>query len=251
MKLKKTVNPYAWKKKSFKERVAESKETLKTLTFRQKIDHLWTYYKGSFFAIVIGVLIVLALISTLAKANPKALYIVFCDTFCEDQEYSDRYLSDAFKTYMGDEADRKDMIKIDTSLSFRDDLSERQLKMMEQKFSAEMQAHAIDILVGNRNTIISFGELGMFCDLQELLDPQTFETLKAQDYLFTCTIPASEEDGTPELTYYCGIDLYRMGGTMLADAGFTIDEDTCLGFPYGSKRQERALKFLDMILSAK
>lgn len=245
----KPVNPNIWKRESFSERVKKTKKIIAPMPPAQKISYIWTYFHGQIIAALIGLLVLIGIIATFSRINTKAIYVVFCDTHCNNEVVAASIINQDFTNYMGSEADKKPMVKVDTSLSFREDQGAYQTKLMEQKFSGEMQAHAINLLIGRKNTIVSFGEIGMMCDLQETLDADTFRKLKDKDLLFTCTVPASEEDGTPELTYYCGIYLNTLDPNYIRDAGFTVDENTCIAIPYGARRQARALQFLDMLLS--
>jgi len=230
----------------------EDLEKLKKMpTFKQKYDYIWGYYKWGIVGIIVGIIIITSIITTTLSFNRNAITLIACDVQCMDTSKASQVLNDAFADYLGDEADDKEMITLDTSISFRDDLDAYNASIVQQKLTALVAAHTANMMIADREPMTTYGALGMFADLEEILDPALFELLKSRDLLFTATIPADTErdEPTPEVTYYCGIDISGFDNALLKEAGFYISENAAIGIPANANNQDRAIAFLDLLLS--
>ena len=224
---------------------------LKTMTFKQKFDYIWGYYKGPIIAVVFAIIFIVSLIKTIAGSNRDAINIIICDQQCPNYETASQVINEAFTEYMGDEADEKDMIVIDSSLSLSDAQDNYTQSIMQQKLSALVSSNTANMMIADKEDIIGYGTLGMFTDLEEILDADTFAALKERNLLITSTVPADDtlKEPTPEYTYYSGIDISSLDIKLLDDAGITLNEKSALGIPVNGRNEDRAVAFLNLLLA--
>lgn len=89
------------KRKSVMPTFRELMDDLKPMTFGEKVDHLWTYYKEYVFIALVLVLLVAAGISGYINANKEYLFRGMMVNISMSQE-GYRYLSDGMLERMGD-----------------------------------------------------------------------------------------------------------------------------------------------------
>jgi len=95
--------------------LAKEKEKTKDMTFRQKVEYVFEYYKVEFFAVVLAVALVGALGYAIDnKTNTHVLYVAVADT--EATMEQNLQLGADFKKYIGNTR-RKDKVTIDGSIT--------------------------------------------------------------------------------------------------------------------------------------
>lgn len=234
---------------TLKQKLDKELKKLKSLTLKQKLDYTWGYYKIPIIVVIVLVIFIYSMTNAFLSTNRNAITLVLCDLPHENIETSSRILNDTFTEYLGDDADSKDMISLDTSVTLGNYVDDYTRMLMQQKLMAMVTGHSANIMIASKDNILAYGALGMYEDLSELLDIETFAKLDELGLLYTTTVPENTagKEPTPEYTYYCGIDISHIENNLLEEAGFTIAEDTYLAFPVNGNNAYRALEFLDLL----
>lgn len=226
----------------------EERQKLAKMTFAQKIDHIWTYYKFWFLVIAMAVIVGISFINAQLKYNPDAMNFIVCDAYADDLDTVYTTLNSDFKDYLEYAPEDDDLISIDDTISFSSDKSDQMASLVLQKFLAVVISGGADVMLSPASAIEYYGAQGIFADLEEVLDPELFKELKEKDMLFTATyIPTEEEaaEGEVEKTWTVGIRLPE--DNYFSKQGMHMDDMALAVFVSGD-RQTLGLQLVDMIL---
>lgn len=233
-----------------KDVLAKEAAKLKNMTIKQKLDYIWSYYKWGILAVAFTLICVISMAQAFLGGNHNAIAVFVCDINYTDSEAGSDILNEAFNNYLGDEADKKDSVIIDASMTLQNNLDDYTAALMSQKLSVMTAGHAVDIIISTQEGFEHCGSLGVYTNLKDFLPEDLFAELEAKDALITATIPADHSGEMPvsEKTFYAGIDLKKLGSSILEDAGYIFEDSMVLGIPHSSQKQERSLKFIQMLL---
>lgn len=237
---------------SLREKFNAEIKKLKGMTLKQKLDYIWGYYKIPIIVTVVAVIFVVSIVNNIRSINRNAINVIISGLPVENIEQAHQVINDAFRAYLGDEADEKDMVELDNTVTVGESVDDYTMVVMSQKLMAMVTAHSANMMIASKDSIIHFGEQGMFADLETILDADTYDKLNALGLLFTATIPEDTTGGetTPATTYVCGIDISSLDNALLTEAGFMIGDDTAIAIPVNADNEDRALEFLDLLLNS-
>lgn len=91
------------KRSNARQRLRALKETLKPMSHRQRIAHIWTYYKLQLLIVVVAVILIITAIGNLTNAGKEALISgVYANVDMSQEGW--RYVDEQFFAYMGGDA---------------------------------------------------------------------------------------------------------------------------------------------------
>ncbi len=225
----------------------EEREKLAKMTFGKKIDHIWTYYKFWFLVIALVIIIGTSFINAQIKYNPDAMTFVICDAYGEEVDSIYDSINADFKDYLDYAPEEDDPVSIDDTISFSSDSSDQMAALVLQKFMALVISGGADVMLSPASAIEYYGAQGVFADLEDVLDPEFFNELKAKDMLFTATyIPTEDEraEGEVEETWTVGIKLPQ--DNYFTEKGLIL-ENMALGVFINGSHQDLGLQLIDMV----
>ena len=170
---------------------------LKGKPLKEKLEHIFTYYRG----LILGVLIVLALggymIFHIATAKEEALNIVCLNTFAQAEE-TDLFCRE-FAQAAGIDPE-KATVYLNANLIVSD-TSPVETYDAIQTLSAQAAAGALDVLAADLDALGIFLYGDYFCDLRQVLTPQQQTRLQDQmlyiDLVYLEAKLSGEEVPTP------------------------------------------------------
>ncbi len=214
---------------TLKQRWKKLREDLKPMSFREKVDHLWTYYY--WVLIVVAILVTLCLIvhssvTNLRKEVLVAGVLVNADVSVEGHDFLEE---DYFKKLNGKEGDQEIQI---TDVTFEDPnttLNIEQTYTASVRLIAMVAAKEVDYVIMDKIGLEFYLGQDIFMDLTELLSQEELEKWK-DDFIYLTyddtgeTVPvAINLKNTEFAEKYCKTDKQRY----IAFAGNTQRPDAC------------------------
>ena len=207
------------------------KEDLAPMSWRERIDHLWTYYKWLVFA-VIGVGIFLHMILSTVIAGNKEVLLCGISINVPITEAGVSCLSEDYLARL--EGTKRQTVQFQEEiLDFENPaLGQEASYSTVVKVSGLISTENLDYLILDQKALDYYSEGDLFIDLRELFPQETLAQL-----------PVLELGGVPML-----IDLT---GTWFAQTHITGGEACYLGFAYNTLRPEACLDLWQYLQSGK
>lgn len=234
-----------------KEKLKKELEKLKKMTFKQKLQYIWEYYKIGILVILFAAVFIGMLIRDMGKNNPDAVHIAMCDMLTtgllsddtDGEASSEAQLNDSFIAFWGMDTPKKLPLSVDTSYSLNvaDDYM---ATMMRQKLIAALGAQMIDVMIGSEDGVKEFATMNAFVDIREYLSEETVSALESKNLICKAKVtPDSASGGEPYEVYY-GVKADNM--TVLTDAGYVTDgcAAAITGNPEKRKTAEKVMEML-------
>ena len=177
--------------------MADRNTKFEDLTFKQKIEHIWEYYRLLILGIILGVWLIVYIIVKIVTPEPEVLmHVVLVNA--NSMEVAEE---DTFDRYLAEHGyDPKEMtISVNASMYLDFDNNE----MMEsnvasqQVLAAMMMIGEIDLLVANEDAFLTVGGNEAMMSVEEILPEELLE--KYQDRFYIYTNPETGEEAA------CGI----------------------------------------------
>lgn len=216
-------------------RMAERKKAFKDMTFREKVEQIWEYYKPVLLAIVLGVWLIIYIIYKILNPPPEVLLNVALVNGLAYESKED----DAFTRFLEEKGYNTEEVTIAVGGGlYLDAQGMSQASMASlQALVARNMAGDIDILVGDEYTLSVLGSGGGLKEMDEILSAEQME--KYADRLYT-----AEDTETGE-KYVCGLKLPE--SNLLTADGY-YGEEVWAGIPYTAKNSQLAKEVFQYLL---
>lgn len=143
----------------------------KELTFKQKLSHIWEYYKWHIILPIVAVISAVSIgLAIYENSKDSVLYAVFINTLLTDT--SGDKLMDEFVDYAGLDMKGK-KITLDTTLYINQKNSDMNSVSSSQKLLAMFTSIEMDVIVCNEDNFDYYAAQDSFVELSEVL-PQDF-----------------------------------------------------------------------------
>lgn len=195
-------------------------QKLKQMTFKEKLDHIWSYYKPHM-AVGIGIILVFVLIGQIIYRSQfdTVLYAAIINAVEVDGEA----VGEEFKEYRGD-TDKYHEYTIDTSI-YMD--KEQEDYNMVMKLSTIIGAQQVDVLIAPEYKFQEYVEQEAFLPMKELLTEEQQEMY--QDVLTEYGICVKDSE-------------------VLKEQGMILTEDAYLGVLVYTENLDEAKSFITYIM---
>lgn len=237
-----------------KEKLKNELEKLKKMTFKQKMQYIWEYYKIAILVIIFAVIFVATLIRDTGQNNPDAIHIAMCDMLptgllgddADSEITSEEAINQSFISYTGMDTPKKLPLSIDTSYSLN--ISDGYMaSMMRQKLIASLGSQMIDVMIGSEDAVKEFGAMNTFLDVRDYLPEETVSALDEKGLICKAMItPDAESGGEPYEIYY---GIKADGMTVLTDAGY-LTEGCTAALTGNPEKLENAKKVMAMLVES-
>lgn len=219
--------------------------TFRDLPFSQKIEHIWIYYRIPIIAALVGVILLISLVQTLANKTEPLLNVIMVDSNANAHGQTDPF--DAFLKTCGIEP-YAGAVSLNTNISF---YSEEELELLnemernqavldnydkEQMLFTLMAAGNGDVFFGKGEIFLSYAQEGMLRDLREVLSHDLLAEYE-EDLIYV------EEEGK---AYPCAITL--KDNPWLKENGYYTE--CYFGVLYLSDNPELAAQFAAFLLQS-
>lgn len=221
---------------TLKQRWEKLKNDMKPMTFRQKVDHLWTYYYWVLIVLAIVVMLVCIVTSSVKNLRTEVLLsgvLVNADVSLEGHDVLERYYFEK----LGGIADKQE-IQL-TDVIFEDPNTTQNIEYTynaTMKVVAMMSAKSVDYMIMDKLSLKYYLGQDMFIDLNELFSEAELE--KWKDDLIYLTY---EDDG---ITVPVAINIRN---TEFGKKYLSTEEDHYIAFAANTPRADACILFWEYL----
>ncbi|WP_394524887.1 hypothetical protein [Lacrimispora sp. JR3] len=179
------MTPY--EDKTLKDRLREEKKKLKQMNLKDKLWYIWEYYKFPIISVIVAVFLVISIGSAVYNNRfETALNCVILNSRVTSQTtVPEDYFDKEFRQYIKLPEDTKIEVDHSMTLTFDESAMSDFTYAELAKLSAMISSKELDVIIGRKDSIDHFGQMGGFTDLTQLLTPQEYEKVKDRIYFVT------------------------------------------------------------------
>lgn len=166
------------------------KADLEPMTFKQKVEHIWMYYKEHMLVGLILVLLLIAMCTSFITANQKTLASgVMINLYMEQEGYD--YLSVDYFERLGGKKNREKVALEYIYIGDVDDPTNSSDGMSKiESVAARVSGQMLDYMFLDKGGMETFIMYEVYMDLREFFTPQELEALEAEGRI----VYAKQED---------------------------------------------------------
>lgn len=158
---------------SLRDELQKEKKKLSRLSFGEKLQYIFDYYKFWILGAVVLIGLVWSIGSTILHNKPTGFYAMLLNAGGQDLSgQADEAAGAAFAEAAGLD-DEKQKIIVDTSATFNPNDQSQFSMAQNAKIGALYQAHEIDVMVADPGVFTYYALNGSFVDLRDVLDDET------------------------------------------------------------------------------
>ena len=158
---------------AFRDELQKEKKKLSRLSFGEKLQYIFDYYKFWILGVVVLVGLVWSVGSTILHNKPTGFYAMLLNAGGQDLSgQADEAAGAAFAEAAGLD-DEKQKILVDTSATFNPNDQSQFSMAQNAKIAALYQSHEIDVMVADPGVFTYYALSGSFVDLRDVLDDET------------------------------------------------------------------------------
>lgn len=211
------------------------KTPFRDMTIKQKLEHIWEYYKPVIFGIAAGIALIIYIIYKVLSPDPDAalnVTLVNANGYEAAEENTFiRYLKEQGYDLTAETA------YINTSLAIDGERGGQASATSMQVLSAMVMVGEIDLLAGDAYTLQLMGSGGGLLPVDQILSSQQLK--EYEDRLYSVENPETGEQ------LVCGIWLGE--NSLLVQDGYYYDK-VLVGIPYTAVHQELAIEMITYLL---
>lgn len=235
-----------------REAAIQQLKALKNKPLKDKVKHIFTYYKLPIIAIVLVVLMAVSFVSHLASAKRTVLHVYCLDAFVA-QEREEPFLLELSQAAGVDQ--EKECIEITAKLNLQDELYEG------EALTAQIMGGMIDVLALSEDASMQWLYQDVFADLSEMLTADQLRAyedmllyvdgavLEKMDHLSQQENPLQFPDPTKpeEMEDPIPVAVRVSAGSAFADTFFSNQPGVVIGVVANAPNPENAIFFLDHV----
>ena len=169
---------------SLRDDLKKEKKKLSRLSFGEKLQYIFDYYKFWILGVVVLVGLVWSVGSTILHNKPTGFYAMLLNAGGQDLSgQADEAAGAAFAEAAGLD-DTKQKILVDTSATFNPNDQSQFSMAQNAKIAALYQTHEIDVMVADPGVFTYYALNGSFVDLRDVLDDETLAGYKAAGQVY-------------------------------------------------------------------
>ena len=219
---------------SINDEIKEQKKKFKELSFTEKLQYIWEYYRLIIAAVIAVILIVASFINAYIRNNYDTVCaIAVCDGKLTGYDSDDDILTKGFTEYLGIDG-KKERINIDYSYTLEEKPFDQDPQISKEKIYVLSQTHNLDGYMSEYDDIdhFCFDTSCFFYDLRELFSTEELEQLS--DYIIYHT----HNDGE---TIPVAVDISK--APEVTKTNLTMDQP-CYGIVQSASHPENAADFI-------
>lgn len=169
---------------SLRDDLKKEKKKLSRLSFGEKLQYIFDYYKFWILGVVVLVGLVWSVGSTILHNKPTGFYAMLLNAGGQDLSgEADEAAGEAFAEAAGLD-DTKQKILVDTSATFNPNDQSQFSMAQNAKIAALYQSHEIDVMVADPGIFTYYALNGSFVDLRDVLDDETLAAYEAAGQVY-------------------------------------------------------------------
>jgi hypothetical protein len=160
------------------------------MNFREKLDHIWEYYKFFIIGFVVAVAVIWSLLYTIVlNPNPEpVLFISWNAGFATNEQIDD--LKEYLEFHLADEEENEEVV---ISMFFFDENNPETIMMGHQRMAAMIAAGLIDIFILDEELMELYAHNGFLLPLENILAEIYTKSPEAYSRISEYTISALSE----------------------------------------------------------
>lgn len=152
----------------FKNELRKEKEKLSRMSFGQKLQYIFDYYKFYIIGAVVAVVLVSSVVSTFLNNKPLAFYAMMLNASGPEVTVSDEKLERRFAAYEEISAESEKVV-IDTTATFNPNVNSQFSMAQNAKITALFASHDLDAMIVDPGVFTYYALNGAFADLRDVL----------------------------------------------------------------------------------
>ncbi|OON87020.1 hypothetical protein BXO88_05630 [Oribacterium sp. C9] len=159
------------------------KEKLSRMSFGQKAQYIFDYYKFYIIAFVVAVSLIYYVVTTFLNNKPLAFYCMMLNASGPEVSMSEEELESRFAAF-AEVNDGSEKVVIDTTASFNPNVNSQYSMAQNAKITALFASHDLDAMVIDPGVFTYYGLNGAFTDLREVLNDDEFEKYRSGNRIY-------------------------------------------------------------------
>lgn len=182
------------KRKHIMPTFSELKEDLKTMTFREKVDHLWTYYKEYVFLLLLVAVLTVGLTVSAVNANKETLVLGILANVSMSGEGKE-YLESGYFEKIGGKEGQQVLLHATNFQSLEDPTSAEDNYNAASLLIARVSAGQLDYAIIDELAMEFYVTQAVFLDLRDFFTEEELAELAEKDLLVYATEGDVDENG--------------------------------------------------------
>ncbi|MCR5008302.1 MAG: hypothetical protein K6A76_06950 [Oribacterium sp.] len=166
-----------------KSEIKNEKKKLSRMTFGQKAEYIFEYYKFPIIVTVVGIVLVVSILKTLINNKPLGFYAMFLNGSGQEMSIGADELEKRFAEYAEIDGG-KEKVVIDTTASFNPNVNSQYTMAQNAKITALFASHDLDAMVIDPGVFTYYALSGAFADLREVLSEDEFRKLEEENKIY-------------------------------------------------------------------
>lgn len=221
--MSKTPEKRSFKDSNFYKELIQLRDEMKPMSWKQRVDHIWTYYKEYIGLIVLALFVSIGLITSMVSANKNAVVTGIMVNITMDQE-AFNYLSVDYAEHLGISDDEK--VKLEYT-SFYD----LETNPSEENYYAsmivinEVAAKMLDYMIMDQLAMGFYAGQEVYMDLREFFTEEELAEFAEKDLLIYC-MEEEEQVRWPAAVKITDMDYIKNNVTNEGDIYFALAGST-------------------------
>ena len=158
------------------------RENLRKMTFPEKVDHIWRYYRIPIIIAAAAVIFIVSLSKSILSQKTCVLHADFLNGITADDTKTEA-VTEGFASYAGIDLKKQDVI-LEGNLYVTQEISQMSYEDMQthQILMVKMAAKEIDALAADAVTYDYYTEIGAFSDLREVMTEEELAAFEGRIY---------------------------------------------------------------------
>lgn len=178
-------------KTKFADRWKKLKETLAPMTPKERVEHIWEYYKITFLLVIVSIFLIVCVVASIVNAQVDVLFCgVLANADMSDAGYA--YISDGYFAHLGGQR----MEEVRVNAVYFEYLSD-QVNELDYNYNVAMgsiglvESKQLDYIIANENALEFYMAQDILMDLREVFTQQ--ELTEMEPYLIYVIIDQTGE----------------------------------------------------------
>lgn len=170
-------------KEIIKDELRNEKEKLGRMSFGQKVQYIFDYYKFHIIAIGVAVSLIYYVVTTFLNNKPLAFYCMMLNASGPEISVSEEELESGFSEAAEIDVSREKVV-IDTTATFNPNVNSQYSMAQNAKITALFASHDLDAMVIDPGVFTYYALNGAFADLREVLSDEEFEKYRSENLVY-------------------------------------------------------------------
>ena len=166
-----------------KNEIKNEKKKLSRMTFGQKAEYIFEYYKFPIIVTLVVIILVVSVLKTLINNKPLGFYAMFLNGSGQEMSIGADELEKRFAEYAEIDGG-KEKVVIDTTASFNPNVNSQYTMAQNAKITALFASHDLDAMVIDPGVFTYYALSGAFSDLREVLSEEEFRRYEEANKIY-------------------------------------------------------------------